>query len=206
MDKGADPIRVVTIAAAVVLCAAAVFGLVHVLGDSDPGDAISKVATAALMLILFSPIGLAGVALAARRPRIAWFGYATTIVAFIAFVILTRQLWRNNNILYGGDDWKLPGVAIFVSIACGQVSLLLAWARSGALAQWLGGVAAAAITVLATLGVLEILAEIEISDRIYGVLAILYLLPVALLPLLTLGRGADSAVTEPDGPVSSPGV
>jgi hypothetical protein len=202
MEKGADPIRVVTTAAAVVLCAAAVFGLVLVLGDSDPGNAVSKVASAAVMLILFSPIGLAGVALSVRRPAVAWFGYATTVVAFLAFVILTRQLWDNSGLFLGGDDWRLPGVALFVSIACGQVSLLLAWARSGALVRWLGGCAATAIVVLATLGVLEILSDVDISDRVYGVLAILYLLPVALLPLFTLGRSADSRPPQPDGAAS----
>ncbi|HET7445895.1 MAG TPA: hypothetical protein VFJ57_14690 [Solirubrobacterales bacterium] len=192
MENSGGAIRVVTIAGAAALCAAAVWALVAVLGDSDPSNAISKVSTAALILILFSPIGLAGVALAARRPGIAWFGYVTTLIAFATFAIVTRQLWHASNILYGGDDWKLPGVAIFVAVACGQVSLLLAWARSGALMQALGAWASTAVVVLATLGVLEILAEIDISDRIYGVLAVLYLLPVALLPLLTLGRRADS--------------
>jgi hypothetical protein len=197
MEKSADLIRAVAIAGAVALCAAAVWALVAVLGDSDPSNAISKVSTAGLILILFSPIGLAGMVLAARRPGLAWFGYATTIIAFVTFVILTRQLWHNSDILYGGDDWKLPGVAIFVAVACGQVSLLLAWARSGTLAQTLAAWASTAIVVLAALGVLEILAEIEISDRIYGVLSVLYVLPVALLPLVTLGRRADSGTPRP---------
>lgn len=201
MEKGADPIRVVTIAAAVVLCAAAVWALVGVLGDSDPSDALTKVTSAGTMLILFSPIGFAGVALSVRRPALAWFGYATTIIAFAAFVILTRKLWIDHNIFFGESDWKLPGIAVIVAIACGQVSLLLAWARSGTLVQWLGACAATAIFVLATLGVLEILAEIEISERIYGGLSVIYLLPVALLPLLTLGRRADSETPRPDSPV-----
>ena len=204
MKKKVDPTRVVTIAAAVALCAAAVAGLVFVLGDSDPSRAVSKVASAALILILFTPIGLTGVALAARRPALAWFGYATTVVAFIAFVLLTKRLWDDSNILFGNADWRLPGVAFLVSIACGQVSLLLAWARSGTLVRWLGGCAAAAIVVLAALGVLEILeAGVDVSDRIYGVLAILYLLPVALLPLFTLGRSPDSRPPQPDGATSS---
>jgi hypothetical protein len=193
MEKGVDPIKVVTTAAAVVLCAAAVVALVRVLGDSDSADPVSKVVSAAVMLILFSPIGLAGVALSVRRPALAWFGYATTGVAFVAFVILTQRLWDGGNILFGGDDLRLPGVALVVAIACGQVSLLLAWARSGTLVRWVGLCAVTSIIVLAVLGVLEIVSEIDISDRVYGVLTILYLLPVALLPLLTLGRGADSA-------------
>lgn len=200
MEENAGPIKVVTAAAAVTLCAAAVWGLVLVLGDSDPSEALSKVASAAAMLILFSPIGLAGAALSARRPALAWFGYATTIIAFIAFVILTRQLWDGGNILFGEVDLKLPGIALVVSLACGQVSLLLAWARSGTLVRWLGGCAATVIIVLAALGVLEILSNADISDRVYGVLLILYLLPVALLPLFTLGRSAGS---RPDGAASS---
>lgn len=192
MGESGGPIRVVTTAAAVTLCAAAVWGLVLVLGDSDPSNALSKVASATLMLILFSPIGLAGVALSFRRPAFAWFGYATTIAAFVAFVILTRQLWDGGNILFGEVDLKLPGVALVVSIACGQVSLLLAWARSGTLVRWLGGLAATVIVVLAALGVSEILGNADVSDRVYGVLMILYLLPVALLPLFTLSRSTAS--------------
>ncbi len=203
MEKSAGPIRVLMTAAALAICAAAVAGLVFVLGDSDPSRAVSKVASAALILTLFTPIGLTGVALSVRRPALAWFGYATTVVAFIAFVLLTKRLWDDSDILFGEADWKLPGIAFVVSIACGQVSLLLAWARSGTLVRWLGGCAAAAIVVLAALGVLEILSDdVDISDRVYGVLVILYLLPVALLPLFTLGRSADQADAAPDGAAS----
>ncbi len=191
MEKETESIRIFVAVISAALCVVAMFGLVRVLGDSEPGMAIAKTASVAGMLILFSPIGLAGVVLAVRRPELAWFGYATTAIAFLAFIVLTRHAWEENGILFfGSNDWELPTVALFVSLACGQVSLLLAWARDGGFVRFLGYSAALIIVVLALLGVLEVLSDdFEIGDRVYGVLMILYLLPVALLPLFTLGRG-----------------
>lgn len=190
MQSGArNTSELVTRVAAVLLCGIAVAALIAVLNDSHPENSISKATSAATMLVLFSPIGLAGIALSVRRPPLAWFGYATALIAFVAFIVLTKEWWDGNSLFLGGGDWELPAIALVAALACGQVSLLLAWARSGTLVLALGYGAAAVIVAIGALVVLEILADIEISDRIYGVLAILYLLPVALLPLFTLGRG-----------------
>jgi hypothetical protein len=193
MKREADPIRIFVAVISAALCVVALFALVHVLGDSDPRKTIAKVSSAAVVLLLFGPIGLTGVVLAVRRPAFAWFGYATTAVASIAFVILTQQLWNEEGFLFfGGGDWKLSGITIVVAIACGQVSLLLAWARSGMLVRGLGFVAALMVAAIAVIATLEIGTEAHVSDRVYGVLAILFLLPVALLPLFTIGRGEAS--------------
>lgn len=191
MQSRAKPTDLLVRAAAVLLCGIAVAALAAVLTADDPDEAISKASTAALMLILFSPVGLAGVVLAARRPAIAWFGYATTVVAFVAFVILTKQVWDGDIPLFTGN-WELPGTALVVSLCCGQISLLLAWARSGSLVRGIGVAASVVIAAIGVLSVVEVLADANISGRIFGALAILYLLAIALLPLFTLGSGTAS--------------
>jgi len=175
--------------AAVLLCGIAVAATIAVLSAAEPENTILKSGSAAAALILLSPIGLAGIVLSVRRPSIAWFGYATTLVAFIAFILVTKQSWEGKGLLLWSSDWEAPTIAFVTALACGQVSMLLAWARSGSLVRGLGLGGSAVIVVLAVLIVLEILADIEIGDRVYGVLAILYLLPLALLPLFTLGSG-----------------
>jgi hypothetical protein len=187
----------VTRGAALILCGVAVAALVVVLSASEPENTIAKAISAALMLILFTPIGLTGVVLAARRPALSWFGYATVAVAFATFVLLTKEVWDGSGIFFFFGDSKFAGIALVVALACGQVSLLLAWARSGSLVRGLGFAATFVIVAIAVLAVLEILADIEISDRIYGVLAILYLLPVTLLPLFTLGGSETNDTPDP---------
>jgi len=191
VQSRAKPSDLVAWAAAVLLCGIAVAAIAAMLGADEPEEAVGKATSAAVMLILFSPIGLAGIVLAVRRPALAWFGHATILVAFAAFVILTKQFWDGNSIFLGEGDWKLPGIALVVSLACGQISLVLSWARSGTLVFALGSAAVVVIAAIGILAVLEILADIDVSDRIYGVLAILYLLAIALLPLFTLGRKGE---------------
>jgi hypothetical protein len=186
VQSRAKPSELVVRVAAMLLCGIAVAALIAVLGADEPEDIAGKAFLAALMLILFSPLGLAGIVLTVRRPAIAWFGYATTLVAFVAFVILTKQVWDGNLPFFTGD-WEVPGTALVVSLTCGQVSLILAWARSGSLVRGLGSVAAVVVAAIGILVVLGIIADIDVSERIYGVLAILYLLAIALLPLFTLG-------------------
>jgi hypothetical protein len=192
MGRGVEPIRLFTLAVVAMLCAIAAIGIALVITNSNENDAAGKVVPAAVVLTVFSLAAMAGIVLAVRRPAIAWFGYATTALAVLAFALLTRKIW-DTGLFLGGEDWKLPGVGTIVALACGQISLLLAWARDGAAARWIALGAALAITAIAVLGVLTIaIDDVEVGARVYGVLAIVYLLGIALLPLLTLTEQGDA--------------
>lgn len=184
--------------AAVLLCGMAIVGIAIVLSTSDLEDTVARLTAVTALLILLSPMGLAGLVLSRRRPALAWFGYATVAIEFVAFAIIVREIWGDNTFFLLGFS-KVSVIALFVAIACGQVCLLLAWARNGLLVRTVGSASALVIAVLATLGILEIVSQIDLSDRVYGVLAILYLLGVALLPLLTLSDepATDSTTVQP---------
>jgi hypothetical protein len=126
--------------------------------------------------------------LAVRRPSLNWFGYLTVLLALAAFGLATWKLW--DGLFFFGDDWQLPIAVTVAALACGQVSLLLAWASGGGAVTLVALGAAAMIVAIAVLTVLSIAVDdFQVDGRVYGVLAILYLLGIGLLPLLTLGGG-----------------
>lgn len=112
------------------------------------------------------------------------------LVALVAFGLDTWKLWDAG--VFFGDGWELPVAVTLAALAGGQVSLLLAWAPDNGPVTLVGLGAALMITAIAALTVLSIAFDgIRPDDRVYGVLAILYLLGIGLMPLLTLGGGGQ---------------
>jgi len=186
--------------AAGILCGLAVIGIVAVLSDAEDGALAAKLVYATLVLTVFSLVSLAGVSLSIRRPALAWLGYLTVAAGLAAFALVGRKIWNGDS--FFGTGWELPSSATLVALGLGQVSLLLGWGRQSGPIRWIALAASAAIATLATLGVLATAIEnFEVSARILGVLAIVYLLGIALLPLLML-VGKQEAEPSPQAPVS----
>lgn len=178
--------RRVAFVTAAILCGIAVVGIVAVLSDAEDGAFADKLISAAFVLTVFSLVSLAGVLLSVRRPELAWLGYLTVAAGLAAFALIARKIWNGDSIFDTG--WEVPSSATIVALGLGQVSLLLGWVRRTGPIRLIALAASAAIAVLATLGVLATaIDDFEVGARVYGVLAIVYLLGIALMPLIMLG-------------------
>jgi len=192
--------RLVAFVAAGILCAIAVIGIVAVMSDAEDGALAGKLIYATFVLTLFSLVSLAGVWLSVRRPALAWLGYLTVVTGLAAFALIVRKIWNGDSLFDTG--WELSSSATLVALGLGQVSLLLGWVRQSGPIRLIALAASAAIAALATLGVVATaFDDFEVSARVYGVLAIVYLLGIALLPLVVLGTRKETEVS-PQAPVN----
>ena len=172
--------------AAGILCGIAVIGIVAVMSNAEDGALAAKFVYATPVLTVFSLVGLAGVWLSVRRPALAWLGYLTVVAGLAAFALIARKIWNGDG--FFDDGWDLPSSVTLVALGLGQVSLLLGWGRQNGPSRWIALAASAAIATLAALGVLATaIDDFDVGARVLGVLAIVYLLGIALLPLLMLG-------------------
>ena len=192
--------RLVVFVATGILCGIAVIGIVAVMSDAEDGALAAKLIYATLVLTVFSLVSLAGVLLSVRRPTLAWLGYLTVVAGLAAFALIARKIWNGDGFFDTG--WEVPSSATLVALALGQVSLLLGWACQSGPIHWIALAASAAIATLATLGVLATaIDDFEVGARVLGVLAIVYLLGIALLPLVMLGLRKETEAS-PQGPAS----
>lgn len=187
--------------AAGILCGIAAFGIVAVLSDAEDGALAGKLIYATPVLTVFSLVSLAGVLLSVRRPELAWLGYLTVVAGLAAFALIAQKIWNRDG-FFDGTGWEVSSSATLIALGLGQVSLLLGWARQSGPIRLIALAASAAIAALATLGVLATaIDDFEVGARVLGVLAIVYLLGIALLPLVMLG-GKQETKTSPQAPVS----
>ena len=192
--------RLVAFVAAGVLCGIAVIGIVAVMSNAEDGALAAKLVYATLVLTVFSLVGLAGVWLSVRRPALAWLGYLTAAAGLAAFALIGRKIWNGDSFFDTG--WDVPSSATLVALGLGQVSLLLGWGRQSGPVRLVAIAASAAIAALATIGVLATaIDDFEVGAHVLGVLAIVYLLGIALLPLLIL-VGKQETQPSPQAPVS----
>lgn len=192
--------RLIAFVAAGILCGVAVIGIVAVMSEAEDGALTAKLIYATGALTVFGLVGLAGVSLSVRRPELAWLGYLTVVAGLAAFALIGRKIWNGDGFFDTG--WEVPSSATLVALGLGQVSLLLGWVRQSGPIRWIALAASAAIAALATLGVVATaIDDFEVSPRVLGVLAIVYLLGIALLPLVMLG-GKEETEASPQAPVS----
>ncbi len=193
--------RLVAFVAAVILCGIAVIGIIAVISEAEDGALAGKLIYATLVLTVFSLVGLAGVLLSVRRPGLAWLGYLTVVAGLAAFALIARKIWNRDG-FFDGTGWEVSSSATLIALGLGQVSLLLGWVRQSGPVRLIGLAASAAIAALATLGVVATAVDdFEVGARVLGVLAIVYLLGIALLPLVMLG-GKKATEAPPQAPVS----
>ncbi|HEY1855629.1 MAG TPA: VOC family protein [Solirubrobacterales bacterium] len=177
--------RLAVLGLAGALCVGAAVLIVKILGGSDltSGNWIYVAAA----LTVFGSSAATGLHLAERRPQLAPFGYLTTVVGVLGFAVVAYRIFDDGFFL--GGDSTLPAIGLALTLALGQASLALAYDRTeDPPYQRL----ATAATILSILG-LGVLAALDVavdgfyvSAKVYGVLATLYLLGVALTVLLRL--------------------
>jgi catechol 2,3-dioxygenase-like lactoylglutathione lyase family enzyme len=202
MRDGADSTGAVVRLLIAVLCGAALLLIVLILSGSEIDDTSGKAIGTAVALAFFSLTGVAGSNLANRRPEFALFGYATATMSLIAFLAVLGAIWSSD--LFD-DDWRVAGDTIVLAIAAGHASLLLASVHDGdseAVRLTRAGTLLA-IGVLCLMAVVEISSQGEdVGPKAIGVVAVLYVLGTALLPLLRRST-ADARKQVAASPVSA---
>ena len=178
-----------------VLCVAAFILIVIVLKGSDFDETSGRALATAIAVAFFSLTGLAGTSLAARRPQLSAFGFLTAILSFAAFLAVAATVWSEH---FQDDSWKLTVDLGVLALAAGHASLLLGSAREGD-SDTVGMVRTGVLSAIAALCLMTII-EVSSEGRDFGaepfgVVAVLYLLGTALIPLLTR--------IEPSAPESS---
>jgi hypothetical protein len=171
--------------AALVLCgAAAVLILVILSGGSS--DVASKSLSFAFFFALFTLPAAAGAYLARERPGLLWIGALTALGAIAAFIAVISAIWQGN-IFESGADFKTPAVLTLISVALGQVSLILGLGRPDdsplvSKLRWAGLIPIAALTIIGSEDISN--HGPAASAKTYGVLGVLYVLAIALPPLV----------------------
>jgi len=202
MASGNDPVRSTVPILIALLCAAALVTIALLLGGSDVNETGGKAIGLAATCALFMLTGVTGISLAQRRPGLSIVGYLTVLVSLGAFLAVNAAIWANDIF---SDSWRTAAEATVLAIAAANVSLLLGSAREGD-SEALRVVRAGAMASLAALCVMAI---VEISSRgedieiqAIAIAAVLYLLGMALLPLLR--RLSPPAQAEPPPTVARP--
>jgi hypothetical protein len=189
--------------AAFVLCgAAAVMILVILIGGSS--DVASKSLSFAFFFALFTLPAAAGAYLARERPGLLWVGALTVVAAIAAFIAFIAAIWHGN-IFEGGGDLKTAAVLTLISVASGQASLILGLGQpddsplvSGL--RWAGLIPIAALAIIGSEDISN--HGPAASAKTYGVLGVLYVLAIALPPLI---ERATRIEDEPAPPHSGTG-
>jgi hypothetical protein len=178
------------IAAGVV--AAVVFILIELTG-SDIDKQASQTLGIALAMVLFTVFGSTGVALAYWQPRFALFGAVTATLSVLAGGATIVSTWDSGPFLFGfgfnGTSGTIGGItdllAIFASAAC----VLLATVRPGedGGTRLVRVAAVGALTLFVALAILAIVDHsVDISGRVYAIIATVYVVATAVLLVLRL--------------------
>jgi hypothetical protein len=150
-----------------------------ILGGSE--GAQQKVGWATLLFLIFSLNSLPGLLLVRRRPELTPFG-ATALALSVAtyFVVL------DSFISHGWFEMHTAvGILLLLAIVAGQASMLLAFGRAED-SPLVNAVLAGSLAVLALVVVLGIVSitGTHVGDKVYAILAVLYLLGALLPPCL----------------------
>jgi hypothetical protein len=214
-----DPFRLVVRLLIAIFCSAALLLIVVILSGSRLDDTSGKAIATAVGFAIFSLTATAGIALSDKQQSAALFGYAVAGISAAAFLSGAFALWLEAN----GDDWELPGILFVLALGGSHVSLLLKGSREedSEGVRWLRAGVLLAIGVLCTMAIVEISSNGSDTDpRAFGVIAILYLLGTALIPLVRRNSTARAPTERPsasellrknghvllEGPVSRGGV
>jgi hypothetical protein len=157
----------------------AVVLIVLILGGSEATQ--QKVGWATLLFVIFSLNSLPGLMLIQRRPELAPFGAMAMALSVAAYFVFLDSFFSR--------DWfelhTSVGILLLLTIVAGQASMLLAFGRDED-SPLVNAVLAGSLIVLGLVVVLGIVSitGTEIGGKVYGSLAVLYLLSALLPPCL----------------------
>ena len=157
----------------------AVVLILLILGGSEATQ--EKVGWAAFLFAIFSLNSLPGFLLIQRRPEWTVFGAAALALSIAAYFVALDSFFAHGWF----EVHTAVGILLLVAIVAGQASMLLAFGRdedSPLTAAALAGslIVLALIVVLGTVSI----TGTHIGDKVFGTLAVLYLLSALLPPCL----------------------
>lgn len=150
-----------------------------ILGGSEATR--QKVGWATLLFVIFSLNSLPGFLLIQRRPELTLFGATTLALSVAAYFVLLESFFSHGWF----EVHTAVGILLLLAIVAGQSSMLLAFGRDED-SPLVTAVLAGSLIVLALVVILGIVSitGTEIGDKVYGTLAVLYLLSALLAPCL----------------------
>lgn len=142
-----------------------------------------RIAASVVAVIAFGFIVAAGVRLAERPTNAGLFGWLTVLVATATFFLLGVEIWSKHALAEPTRTF----VMVAISLLLGATSLLLDSERDEdenpiRLAR---GVASLALIALGVLVVLSA-CDVDVSPRLAGIVAALFVFPALSLPVLRL--------------------
>jgi|GEM_PF-3362517 len=153
--------------------------VVLILGGSEGTQ--EKVGWATLLFLIFSLNSLPGLLLIQRRPGLTSFGATALALSVATYFVLLDSFFSHGWF----EVHTAVGILLLLAVIAGQASMLLAFGRDED-SPLVNAVLAGSLAVLAlvvVLGVLSITGT-HIGDKVYGTLAVLYLLGALLPPCL----------------------
>jgi hypothetical protein len=186
-----------------VIAVGVVAGLLFVLiglTGSDVDREASQVSGIALTMLLFTVFGSTGLALTHWQPRFALLGNLTATLSLLAFGATAVLTWDSGPVLFGfgfeGTSGTVAGITDLLAFSSSAICVLLATMRAGEDGGTrLTRVAAiGSLTLLIALAILAILDhDVDISARVYAILATIYVAATAILLVLRLLPPADDS-------------
>jgi catechol 2,3-dioxygenase-like lactoylglutathione lyase family enzyme len=212
MGVGSDPARHTVPILIALLCGAALILIALILSGSEFDKTSAKALGTACTFALFYLTAVAGTALSRRRPELSLLGHLTVAFSLAAFLAVNAAIWSGD--LFS-NRWRVAGDTIVLAIAAANVSLMLRSApeKDSEAVRLARGGAIAALTALSLMVIFEVSSSgQDIGPQPLAVAAVLYLLGVALIPLLRRLSppqfdDAEAALPEPGRqPTAEPGA
>lgn len=179
---------------AIGVIAGLLFVLIGLTG-SDIDQHAAQMLGIALAVVMFTALGSAGVALAYWQPRFASFGAATATLSLLACGASTVLTWSGGGAslfgfgLGGGTSGTVAAITDLLTVSASATCVLLATMRAGEdsgtrLVRIAGIVSLVLVIALAILAIVD--HDVDISVRVYAILATVYVAATAVLLVLRL--------------------
>jgi hypothetical protein len=157
--------------------------LIELLAKGDVQSLAARIGGSTLAMIAFLYAVTAGARLAERESWSGLFGAATVLVSTASFLLLAVEIWSKHPLHAPTRTFVMVAVSLFL----GTISLLLDGERDEdeGLVRLARGVASLALFVLGILIVISA-CGVDMSPRIPGLAAALFVFPALSLPVLRL--------------------
>jgi len=189
------------------IAAGAVAGLVFVLIEltgSDVDRHAAQTLSVALAVVLFTAFGSVGIALAHWQRRFALFGTVTATLSLLALGATVVSVWNGGPSLFGfgfnGTSGTVGGITDLLAIASSATCVLFATVRPGedVGTRLVRVVAIGALALFVGLTIVAIVDSLDISSRVYAIIATIYVVATVVLialRLLPIGEEAPAPST-----------
>jgi small-conductance mechanosensitive channel len=170
--------------------------LIALLGKSDVQPLAARTGGSAVAVIVLGFAVVAGVRLAERESWAGLFGALTVLISISTLVLLAVEIWAKHPLHQATRTFVMVAISLFL----GTISLLFESERDEdadpvRLARGVASLALVALGVLIVLGA----SGVDVSPRLGGIAAALFVIPALSLPALRLAS-SGLRPRRPDGP------